>query len=331
MAYIVVNVRKRCHAAGEVLPGSQVRAHQQRGFCSERGGTQNARTYSTSPTSVITCQIAPSSPVRVGCFLLSQKYFFLSEYTYSTVSYPYSTHFPKLTVFYRIHQERTRIHKNTSMWKSVSAIFIESARIPQNTDRIPRRVGILQEFTQNTEAFRIPLKNTARNTQKNTVFFIVFRIRPRIRYFSCRIPTSIYHSAFGAFARPCRRILDEGARKQAFLSPTAIEASQSRRGATYRYTHSLVTTVNGTTGMHRHVMARAHECSRGGSITKASRRPNTPAMATSVPDHTPTNPNCPVRLPTPYFPSATVIKPRSDAAAIERRRGRVGLARLARA
>ena len=140
-----------------VLPGSQVRAHQQRGFCSERGGTQNARTYSTSPTSVITCQIAPSSPVRVGYFLLSQKYCLLSEYTYSTVSYPYSTHFPKLTVFYRIHQERTRIHKNTSMWKSVSTIFIESARIPQNTDRIPRRVGILQEF-------RIPLKNTAQNS-----------------------------------------------------------------------------------------------------------------------------------------------------------------------
>jgi hypothetical protein len=38
-----------------------------------------------------------------------------------------------------------------------------------------------------------------------------------------------------------------------------------------------------------------------------------------------------VRLPTPYFPPATVNKPRSDAAAIERRRGRVGLARLARA
>ena len=111
--------------------------------------------------------------------MLSQKYFLLSEYTYSTVFYPYSTHFPKLTVFYRIHQERTRIHKNTSMWKSVSAIFIESARIPQNTDRIPRRVGILQEFTQNTEAFRIPLKNTARNTQKNTVFFIVFRKKIR--------------------------------------------------------------------------------------------------------------------------------------------------------
>ena len=59
------------------------------------------------------------------------------------VFYPYSTHFPKLTVFYRIHQERTRIHKNTSMWKSVSAIFIESARIPQNTARIPHRVRIL--------------------------------------------------------------------------------------------------------------------------------------------------------------------------------------------
>ena len=120
--------------------------------------------------------------------MLSQKYFLFSEYTYSTVFYPYSTrihtfpktdrmlpystrilpvftHFPKLTVFYRIHQERTRIHKNTSMWKSVSAIFIDSARIPQNTYRIPRRVGILQEFTQNTEAYRIPLKNTARNTQ----------------------------------------------------------------------------------------------------------------------------------------------------------------------
>ena len=118
---------------------------------------------------------------RVGHFLLSQRYFLLSEYTYSTVFYPYSTHFPKLTVFYRIHQERTRIHKNTSMWKSVSAIFCESARIPQNTDRIPRRVGILQEF-------RIPLKNTAQNTQKNTVFFIVFRIRPIIRYPTCRIP-----------------------------------------------------------------------------------------------------------------------------------------------
>ena len=52
---------------------------------------------------------------QVRYFLLSQKYFLLSEYTYSTVFYPYFTHFPKLTVFYRIHQERTRIHKNTSM------------------------------------------------------------------------------------------------------------------------------------------------------------------------------------------------------------------------
>ena len=61
------------------------------------------------------------------------------------------------------------------MWKSVSAIFIESARIPQNTARIPRRIGILQEFTQNTEAFKIPLKNTARNTRG---------IRKRIPYSS---------------------------------------------------------------------------------------------------------------------------------------------------
>ena len=83
------------------------------------------------------------APVGVGVFLLSQKGFLLSEYTYSTVFYPYSTHFQKLTVFYRIHQERTRIHQNTSMWKSVSAIFIEGARIPQNTAKIPHRVGIL--------------------------------------------------------------------------------------------------------------------------------------------------------------------------------------------
>ena len=35
------------------------------------------------------------------------------------VFYPYSTHFPKLTVFYRIHQERTRIHKNTQEYEHV--------------------------------------------------------------------------------------------------------------------------------------------------------------------------------------------------------------------
>ena len=35
------------------------------------------------------------------------------------VFYPYSTHFPKLTVFYRIHQERTRTHKNTQEYEHV--------------------------------------------------------------------------------------------------------------------------------------------------------------------------------------------------------------------
>ena len=40
-------------------------------------------------------------------------------YSILPVFYPYSTHFPKLTVFYRIHQERTRIHKNTQEYEHV--------------------------------------------------------------------------------------------------------------------------------------------------------------------------------------------------------------------
>ena len=80
----------------------------------------------------------------------------------------------------RILQNTSRTHKNTHEYEQIpseSTKFCESARIPQNTVRIPRRIRILQEFTQNTEAIRIPLKNTAQNTRKNTVFFIVFRIR----------------------------------------------------------------------------------------------------------------------------------------------------------
>ncbi len=109
------------------------------------------------------------------------------------------------------------------MWKSVSAIFIESARIPQNTARIPQsrwysprihtEYGGLQNTTQEYRA------EYARNTQKNTVFFIVFRIRQRIRYFTCRIPTSI---AFAAFARGFWLLLDEGDRARLCVDYVAI-------------------------------------------------------------------------------------------------------------
>ena len=50
----------------------------------------------------------------VGPFLLSKKHFCYQNTRILTYSDPYSTHFAKTTVFYRIHQERTRRHKNTS-------------------------------------------------------------------------------------------------------------------------------------------------------------------------------------------------------------------------
>lgn len=105
------------------------------------------------------------------------------------------------------------------MWKRVSAIFCESERIPQNTNRIPVFSKSSHRIRRPSEYHaRIP-RGTAQNTQKNTVFFIVFRIRQRIRYFTCRIPTSI---AFAAFARPCGQLLDEGDRARLCVNWVAI-------------------------------------------------------------------------------------------------------------
>ena len=101
------------------------------------------------------------------------------------------------------------------MWKRVSAIFCESERIPQNTNRIHVFSKSSHRIRRPSEYHaRIP-RGTAQNTQKNTVFFIVFRIRQRIRYFACRIPTS---TAFGAFARP----FDEGDRARLCVDWVAI-------------------------------------------------------------------------------------------------------------
>ena len=136
----------------------------------------------------------------VGPFLLSQKPFLLSEYTYSTVFYPF------LPVFYtfpktdRILQNTSRTHKNTQEYEHVEECERHIHRKCENTTEYQQNTGILQEFTQNTEAFRIPLKNTARNraeyakeyrilhriqnTAKNTVFFMqntdVKRLQARV-------------------------------------------------------------------------------------------------------------------------------------------------------
>ena len=73
----------------------------------------------------------------------------------------------------------------------MSAIFCESERIPQNTNRIPVFSKSSHRIRRPSEYHaRIP-RGTAQNTQKNTVFFIVFRIRQRIRYRTCRIRARI--------------------------------------------------------------------------------------------------------------------------------------------
>ena len=124
----------------------------------------------------------------VGLFLLSKVTFCYPNTRILTHSDPYSTYFAKMTVFYR---NTSKTHKNTQEYEQIpseSTKFCESARIPQNTVRIPRRVGILRAFTQNTEAFRIPVKNSAQNraeyakeyrilhriqnTAKNAVFYM---------------------------------------------------------------------------------------------------------------------------------------------------------------
>ena len=143
---------------------------------------------------------------------------------------PYSTRI--LPVFYtfpktdRILQNTSRTHKNTQEYEHVEECERHIHRKCENTTeyrqntasrwyslRIHTEYGGLQNTTQEYRA------EYARNTQKNTVFFIVFRIRQRIRYFPCRIPTSI---AFAAFARPCGRLLDEGDRARLCVNWVAI-------------------------------------------------------------------------------------------------------------
>ena len=155
--------------------------------------------------------------------------FFLSKVTFSypntrilLYSDPYSTHFVKTTVFYRIHQECTRTHKNTSKFV---ARALNSAKV-RKCHRIPSEYRVALVFSEHSHRIRSPSeyqsripRGTEQNTQKNTVFFIVFRIRQRIRYFTCRIPTSI---ALAAFARPCGRLLDEGDRARLCVDWFAI-------------------------------------------------------------------------------------------------------------
>ena len=137
-----------------------------------------------------------------------------------------------LPVFYtfpktdRILQNTSRTHKNTQEYEHVEECERHIHRKCENTTeyrqntasrwyslRIHTEYGGLQNTPQEYRA------EYARNTQKNTVFFIVFRIRQRIRYFTCRIPTSI---AFAAFARPCGRLLDEGDRARLCVDWVAI-------------------------------------------------------------------------------------------------------------
>ena len=61
-------------------------------------------------------------PVGGALFVITEALFVIRIHVFYSilpVFYPYSTHFPKLTVFYRIHQERTRIHKNTQEYEHV--------------------------------------------------------------------------------------------------------------------------------------------------------------------------------------------------------------------
>ena len=111
---------------------------------------------------------------------------------------PYSTRI--LPVFYtfpktdRILQNTSRTHKNTQEYEHVEECERHIHRKCENTTeyrqntasrwyslRIHTEYGGLQNTTQEYRA------EYARNTQKNTVFFIVFRIRQRIRYRTCRI------------------------------------------------------------------------------------------------------------------------------------------------
>ena len=92
-----------------------------------RGG----RTYVQTGTDLLLARTASysgphSMPFDLGgaLFVITEALFVMSIrihvfYSILPVFYPYSTHFPKLTVFYRIHQERTRIHKNTQEYEHV--------------------------------------------------------------------------------------------------------------------------------------------------------------------------------------------------------------------
>ena len=81
-------------------------------------GWQKQRLVDQPPT--VRCHRAASTG---GClFVITEGLFVIRIHVFYRilpVFYPYSTHFPKLTVFYRIHQERTRIHKNTQEYEHV--------------------------------------------------------------------------------------------------------------------------------------------------------------------------------------------------------------------
>ena len=160
-----------------------------------------------------------------GLFVITEALFVIRIHVFYRILPVFYT-FPKTD---RILQNTSRTHKNTQEYEHVEECERHIHRKCENTTeyrqntasrwyslRIHTEYGGLQNTTQEYRA------EYARNTQKNTVFFIVFRIRQRIRYFTCRIPTSIAFVRLLCLQGPCRRLLDDGDRALLCVNWVAI-------------------------------------------------------------------------------------------------------------
>ena len=115
--------------------------------------------------------------VGVGPFLLSKKHFCYQNTRILTYSDPYSTHFAKTTVFYRIHQERTRRHKNTSKFRARAP---NSAKV-REYHRIPQEYRVAFVFSKSSHRIRRPSEYHSRIRQNRAEYTKEYRILHRIQ------------------------------------------------------------------------------------------------------------------------------------------------------